>query len=156
MTPNQPYLLRAIHEWILDNNMTPHILVNTDNPNVEVPMQSVQDGQIVLNVATHAISNIIMDNDAVSFSARFSGVVENIYIPIQSVKAIYASENGQGLVFPETEMSFEEIGEGINTDADESQESLVLEVENTAEHIESPKPKKASPKKKAPFLKIVK
>jgi stringent starvation protein B len=171
MTANQPYLLRAIHEWILDNNMTPNILVNADDPKVEVPMQSVQDGQIVLNIATHAISNILMDNEAVSFSARFSGVVENIYIPVYAIKAIYASENGQGLVFPENDMAVEELEEEGITDTADDQESVVLDKndesletehsslkEVTSEKVVSKKvsAKKVPPKKSAPFLKIVK
>ena len=72
MTPNQPYLLRGIHEWILDNELTPHILVDANSENVAVPMQFVQDGQIVLNIVPHAVSSMLMDNEAVSFSARFS------------------------------------------------------------------------------------
>lgn len=162
MTPNQPYLLRAIHEWILDNNMTPHILVNAVSPKVEVPIQSVQDGQIVLNIATHAISNILMDNEAVSFSARFSGVVENIYIPIQAIKAIYASENGQGLVFPESDM----IEEESIIDISDEPESLILDDNDESLETEQTAPKKITSKntsskkvpskKTAPFLKIVK
>ena len=171
MTSNQPYLLRAIHEWILDNNMTPHILVNAESPKVEVPLQSVQDGQIVLNIATHAISNFLMDNEAVSFSARFSGVVENIYIPVYAIKAIYASENGQGLVFPENDMPVEEIEEEGIIDTADLQESVVIDDNDESLETEhsSSKPttlknasskkgssKKSSSKKTAPFLKIVK
>ncbi|PCJ47850.1 MAG: ClpXP protease specificity-enhancing factor [Gammaproteobacteria bacterium] len=131
MTPNQPYLLRAVHEWILDNNMTPNILVNADIQMVEVPLQSVQEGQIVLNISPSAISNSIMDNEAVSFSARFSGVVENIYIPVHAIKAIYASENGQGLVFPESDIDYE-ASEG--------------------DVVSEDKPQKTTP----PFLKVIK
>ncbi|MFT5519937.1 MAG: stringent starvation protein B [Enterobacterales bacterium] len=169
MTPNQPYLLRAIHEWILDNNMTPHILVNAQSPKVEVPMQSVQDGQIVLNIATHAISNILMDNEAVSFSARFSGVVENIYIPVTAIKAIYASENGQGLVFPEIDITEDGLEDEVIRDvvdreslvSDNNDESLVTEPsskQSASKKTSSKKvpSKKVPSKKTAPFLKIVK
>ena len=148
MTPNQPYLMRALHEWILDNELTPNILVNAELPNVQVPLQSVQDGQIVLNISPQAITSLLMDNEAVSFSARFSGVVESIYIPTYAIKAIYASENGQGLVFPEMEL--EDI-----TAEDEQDEMPVKSIED------SPKPNQdavAAKKtdKKAPFLKVIK
>lgn len=156
MTSNQPYLLRAIHEWILDNNMTPHILVNAEHPKVQVPIQSVQNGQIVLNIATHAISNILIDNEAVSFSARFSGVVENIYIPVYAIKAIYASENDQGLVFPENDTIVEELEEEATIDTTDAQEWVVLDDnDESPETVPSPS-KKAPSKKRASFLKIVK
>ena len=105
MTSNQPYLFRAIYDWIVDNGLTPYILVHADGPNVKVPLQSVQDGQIVLNIAPRAVSQYDADNDAVSFTARFGGVPETIYIPFPEIMAIYAAENGQGMVFsqePET------------------------------------------------------
>lgn len=105
MTSNQPYLLKALHQWILDNNMTPHIVVSADIPSIKIPQQSVEDGKIVLNIAPQAISNMVMDNESVSFTARFSGVSESLYIPIQAIRAIYASENGEGMVFPEYEDS---------------------------------------------------
>ena len=108
MTSNQPYLLRAINQWILDNDFTPHLLINAELPEVKVPAQSVQDGQIVLNIAPHAVSNLLIDNEAVSFSARFSGVAQSIYLPISSVRAIYASENGEGMVFPEQNQTKED------------------------------------------------
>jgi len=140
MTSNQPYMLRAIHQWILDNDLTPHILVNAQVAGVEVPVQSVQNGQIVLNIAPHAISNIIMDNEAVSFSARFSGVVESLYIPVHAIRAIYASENGQGLVFPEDE---------IEQDAEE--ELTVIENEdNSSAETDT------AARTKPPFLKVIK
>jgi len=147
MTSKQPYLLRAIHQWLLDNDMTPYLLVNAEVPNVEVPTQSVQDGQIVLNIAPHAVTNMQMDNEAVSFSARFSGVAQSLYIPVVAIRAIYASENGQGLVFPEEEIFQEEL------DAD--QEKLAeSELPSQSTPKKAP-PKKASPKK-APFLKVIK
>ena len=101
MTSNQPYLLRAIHQWIIDNDFTPYLIVDANVANVEVPAQSVKDGQIVLNLAPQAVTNMLMDDVAVSFSARFSGVAQSIYIPIQAIRAIYANENGQGMVFAE-------------------------------------------------------
>ena len=137
-TDQQPYLLRAIHQWILDNDLTPHILVNAEAPNVDVPVQSVQNGQIVLNIAPHAISNEIIDNEAISFSARFSGVVQSLYIPIKAVRAIYASENGEGMAFPEVDLAEFETDE---VDIEDSEESPTDD---------------PPPKKKVPFLKVVK
>ena len=142
MTSNQPYLLRAIHQWILDNDCTPHLLVNADAPDVEVPVQSVQNGQIVLNITPHAISNLMMDNEAVSFSARFSGVAQSLYIPVSAIRAIYASENGEGMAFPEVDI--------IEAATDEAEI-----ISNTEEITEQPTDE-PPPEKKPPFLKVIK
>lgn len=98
-TPTRPYLLRAIYEWTNDNNLTPYLLVNAEEQGVIVPLQHVQDGQIVLNIAPHAVSQMLMDQDAVSFSARFGGVSQQLYVPMYAVMGLYARENGQGLFF---------------------------------------------------------
>ena len=100
MTPSRPYLLRAFFDWLLDNDLTPHLVVNANIPHVMVPMQFVQDGQIVLNIAPRAVGQFHMDNDAVSFSARFGGVSQQVYIPMAAVLAIHARENGVGALFP--------------------------------------------------------
>jgi len=99
MTPNRPYLLRAFYEWLVDNELTPHVVVDAELPQVKVPRQYVQDGQIVLNIAPQAVGGLTMNNDAVSFSARFSGVLQQVYLPMWSISAIYARENGAGTVF---------------------------------------------------------
>lgn len=99
MTPNRPYLLRAFYEWLVDNELTPHLVVDAKLPHVKVPRQYVQDGQIVLNIAPQAVGGLTMNNDAVSFSARFSGAVQQIYLPMWAITAIYAKENGAGTVF---------------------------------------------------------
>ncbi|MCC6135854.1 MAG: ClpXP protease specificity-enhancing factor [Candidatus Contendobacter sp.] len=101
MTPSRPYLIRALYEWIEDNNMTPHILVNAEAPGVSVPKQHVREGQIVLNVTPSAVHNLRMGNDWIEFSARFGGAARAIQIPVQAVLAIYARENGQGMAFGE-------------------------------------------------------
>lgn len=97
--PTRPYLIRAIYEWAQDNALTPYLLVNADEPNVHVPRQHVKDGQIVLNIAMHAVTQLDMDNAAVSFHARFGGVSQHIYVPLRAVLGLYARENGQGLFF---------------------------------------------------------
>ncbi len=100
-TSNKPYLLRAIYEWVLDNEATPHILIAALNPQVDVPQQFVEDGKIILNVSPSAANNLLIDDDGVSFSARFGGKPYTIYSPIGSVLALYASETGEGMSFEE-------------------------------------------------------
>lgn len=99
MTPNRPYLLRAFYDWLLDNQLTPHLVVDATRPNVEVPQQFVQNGQIVLNIAPSAVGQFQMGMEDVSFNARFSGVPHQVYIPMAAVLAIYARENGAGTMF---------------------------------------------------------
>lgn len=104
MTSNQPYLLRAFYEWIVDNGLTPYIVVDATNPLVEVPREFVKDGQIVLNISPSACVNFHIDNDGLSFQARFSGQPRRLSMPCHAVMAIYARENGAGTVFaPEQE-----------------------------------------------------
>lgn len=99
MNSSRPYLLRALYEWIVDNDCTPHLLVNAEAPDVQVPSGYASDGQIVLNVSPNAVRHLQMNNQAVSFEGRFGGVAFSLYIPIEAVMAIYARENGQGMVF---------------------------------------------------------
>ena len=101
MTSHRPYLLRALYEWIADNGMTPHILVDARLPGVRVPAHAVKDGRIVLNIADRAVAKLDMDNDSVRFSARFGGVSQSVMVPISAVLAIYARETGQGMALPE-------------------------------------------------------
>lgn len=99
MNSSRPYLIRALYEWIVDNDCTPHLLVNADYPGVQVPSQFVSDGQIVLNVSPTAVRELALNNDAVSFEGRFGGVAHSLHVPAPAVLAIYARENGQGMVF---------------------------------------------------------
>lgn len=100
MTSSRPYLIRALYEWIVDNSLTPHLVVYAKGDGVEVPQQYVnKDGQIVLNVAPTAVMGLGLDNDAVTFNARFGGIPTDIYVPCASVLGIYARENGQGMMF---------------------------------------------------------
>lgn len=112
MTSNRPYLMRAIYEWIVDNNMTPHVLIDAIQDGVEVPQQYIEDGRIILNISPSAVQQFSLDNDYLSFSARFGGRPFNIFSPISAVRAIYAAENSEGMMFepiPEVE-SVEEPG----------------------------------------------
>ena len=99
MNSSRPYLVRALYEWIVDNDCTPHLLVDAEYRGVQIPAGFANDGQIVLNVAPSAVRNLQMDNEAVSFEGRFGGVSHSLYIPAGAVMAIYARENGQGMVF---------------------------------------------------------
>ena len=101
MTSTRPYLIRAIYEWILDNQMTPHILVDCQNDQVVVPRQFEQDDKIVLNISPGATQALSMGDDAISFNARFDGSPMQVYIPTYYVLAIYTRENGQGMMFNE-------------------------------------------------------
>ncbi|MUV15539.1 ClpXP protease specificity-enhancing factor [Noviluteimonas gilva] len=101
MTSHRPYLLRALNEWIADNGMTPHLLVDATRSGVQVPPQAVSDGKVVLNIAERAVARLLIDNDAVTFTARFGGVSHPVIVPIHAVLAIYARETGQGMALPD-------------------------------------------------------
>jgi len=103
MTSSRPYLVRALYEWIVDNGMTPHLLVNAGYPGADVPERFVEEGRIVLNVAPQAVRALDLGNEAVRFNARFGGTPTDVYVPTGAVLAIYARENGQGMAFPEEE-----------------------------------------------------
>jgi len=99
MQSSRPYIARALYQWLLDNDLTPYIVVDAEQAGVEVPRQFVQNGQIVLNLAPTAIRDFAMENEAVSFSARFGGRPMQVMVPIEALIAIYARENGVGMVF---------------------------------------------------------
>ncbi|MCG3730844.1 ClpXP protease specificity-enhancing factor [Vibrio cincinnatiensis] len=129
MTPRRPFMLRAFYDWLLENELTPHLVVDATLNGVRVPMEYVQDGQIILNVAPRAVGNLELGNDEVTFSARFGGRPHLVIVPLYAVQAIYARENGAGTMFdPEpayqqaldqvySEESFEDVsGETTSTD----------------------------------------
>jgi stringent starvation protein B len=100
MTSSRPYMIRALYEWIVDNECTPYILVDAQGPGVEVPQEHVnKDGQIVLNLKPTAVKDLLIGQEHISFSARFGGIPTQLFIPCGSVLGIYARENGQGMVF---------------------------------------------------------
>ena len=100
MTSSRPYLIRAIYEWILDNGLTPHVLVDAEHPQAVVPERFVEDGQIVLNLSPTAVNALNLGNEAIGFSARFSGVDTPVHFPPEAVLGIYARENSRGMLFP--------------------------------------------------------
>lgn len=103
MTSSRPYILRAIHEWIVDNGLTPHLLVNAGVAGTRVPEQFVENGKIILNISARAVSGYHQDNEWIMFQARFGGRSQEIVIPVSAVLAIYAKENGKGMVFGQEE-----------------------------------------------------
>lgn len=103
MTSTKPYLIRALYEWILDNGLTPHLLVDVADERVKVPMQFVKDGSIVLNLSPTAVRDLSLGNEFVSFSARFGGVAHSIVFPVAAANMIFARENGRGMTFPDEE-----------------------------------------------------
>lgn len=147
MTPNRPYLLRAFYDWIIDNQCTPHLVVNADYPAVQVPTQFVQDGQIVLNVSPSAVTQISIDNEQVSFSARFGGQPMQIYVPVNAVLAIYARENGEGTVFTEEVFDVEDDSELLPSDD--------ISSEDKPDPDDTPDPDKPQ-KKKGAHLRVIK
>lgn len=123
MTSHRPYLLRALVEWINDNQLTPHILVDAGVAGVQVPPSSIKDGRVVLNIAERAVVGLTIDNARVSFSARFSGVSFAVQVPISAVLAVYARETGQGMALPDdiggAESADDEVTlEDVSADAD--------------------------------------
>ncbi len=138
LIPTKPYMVRAIHEWCVDNGLTPHLLVAV-SAQCRVPMAYVKDGEIVLNLNYTATKDLHMDNEAIVFSARFGGISQNLYVPMGAVKGIFSRENGQGMFFePALQLN---IQEGYGTPVSES-----ISSENNNE----------TSKKKKPTLTIVK
>src|SRR5690606_18714445 len=103
--------LRALYEWISDNDMTPHLLVDATQPGVRVPPHTINEGKVVLNIAARAVAHLTMDNDAVAFTARFGGVSHAVIVPVGAVLAIYARGTGQGMAPRPEEGTAEAAGE---------------------------------------------
>ncbi len=99
MTSLKPYLIRSIYEWILDNSLTPHLLVNAEDNDAILPEDLIEDGKIVLNIRPEAIQDLTLGNEEIQFNARFSGKAMRIVTPVKNILAIYAKENGKGMIF---------------------------------------------------------
>ena len=108
MSPSRPYLLRAFYQWIIDNRWAPYLVINANHPGVEVPKQYVEDGRIILDVSPQAVRDLVLANSHIAFNARFAGVPFEVFAPIRGVAAIYAKENGRGMVFKEDEEGIDE------------------------------------------------
>lgn len=136
LTSRRPYLIRALYEWVLDNDLTPHLLVAADAPGVHVPQQfATDDGKITLNINPGAVRNLTLDNDLISFSARFGGANFNVAIPPGTVLALYARENGEGMLFGEVEYN-----------ESDSEETMANSDERHGDH----------PRKKGSHLRVIK
>ena len=120
MTSSRPYLIRAIHEWILDNDLTPQIVVNADTDDVRVPPEYVEDGQISLNISATAVRGFSMNNDWIEFDARFGGKSFQVSVPTGAVLAIFAKENGAGMSFGEEEHQDDPPPEPLGNDKDKA------------------------------------
>jgi stringent starvation protein B len=103
MTSLKPYLIRSIYEWIIDNALTPHLLVDAENTAAILPQEFIEDGKIVLNIRPEAIQGLSLGNEEIEFNARFSGKPMHIVTPVTAVLAIYAKENGKGMIFDQEE-----------------------------------------------------
>lgn len=108
MNSNRPYLLRALYEWINDNEMTAHLLVDATREGVQVPRSAVKEGRVVLNIALRAVAHLDLNNREVRFNARFGGVSQLVIVPMVAVLAIYALETGQGMMLPDDGMMMHE------------------------------------------------
>ncbi|GGW80882.1 stringent starvation protein B [Alteromonas halophila] len=150
MTSNQPYLLRAFFEWIVDNELTPYIVVDATKPMVEVPQEFVKDGQIVLNISPSACVNFMLDVDGLSFQARFGGQPRRISMPCHAVMAVYARENGAGTVFA-TEEDMQADPQTSDDDTGAGSAPSAVD-EHTSDDGDAPVP----PKKGKPNLKVIK
>lgn len=103
MTSNRPYLIRALYDWLVDNELTPYLLVDAERESVEVPSRYVEEGRIVLNVSPTAVRDLNLGNELIAFEARFGGTAFAISVPPDAVLGVYARENGKGMLFPEQE-----------------------------------------------------
>ncbi|ELY2663414.1 ClpXP protease specificity-enhancing factor [Cronobacter sakazakii] len=127
LSPRRPYLLRAFYEWLLDNQLTPHLVVDVTLPGVLVPLEYARDGQIVLNIAPRAVGNLELANDEVRFNARFGGVPRQVTVPLAAVLAIYARENGAGTMF-EPEAAYDEEMASLNDENSAEEPETVMSV----------------------------
>ncbi len=122
MNSNRPYLLRALYDWICDNHLTPYLLVDASGDDLSIPYDFVEDDKIVLNISASAVRDLDLSNDYINFKARFSGKSMNVYFPIEAVIAIYANENGRGMIFQEEEQEIKTDKKSVSNSAAEKKE----------------------------------
>lgn len=149
MTSNKPYLIRAFYEWIVDNNLTPYLVVNATVQGCKVPTQHIQNGQIVLNILPSAVGNMLMGNDAITFNARFGGKPFALTVPVKAVLAIYARENGAGTMF-DAEEDTEDDSQHLNAVSDGE------ELNDAAQTPPDDEPTDPNKGKKVSHLRVVK
>lgn len=159
MRPQRPYLLRAFYDWLLDSELTPHIVVDANYEGVEIPLEFVRDGQIILNIAPSAVSYFEMDHDAVSFNARFGGVPRQVYAPIGALLAIYARENSAGTMFQPEDYYDNPKSEPLTVSDNKPKVVMQLVEDNddsTADEPEDNPPQPPTQPKGRPSLRVVK
>ena len=150
MQSTKPYLIRAIHEWCVDQGFTPYLAVSVDAL-TRVPLEFVKDGEIVLNVGHDATHQMNLGNDEITFQARFNGRAFPVVVPVSRVMAIYARENGQGMAF--------EVGEAAGATplaADVAADPDSATPADEAPDIDDPRPDPAPPGGNRPRLTRVK
>ena len=143
-SPKRPYLLRAYYDWLVDNSFTPYLVVDATYLGVNVPVEYVKDGQIVLNLSANATGNLQLTNDFIQFNARFKGVSRELYIPMGAALAIYAHENGDGVMFEP-----EEVYDELNSEPDTEQPTSFHEA------VDSPRKREKKKTKSVSHLRIV-
>lgn len=161
MKPKRPYLLRALYDWILDNQLTPHLVVDATIPGTKVPQDFVSDGQIVLNISTSAVAGLQLLDDEVRFNARFGGKPMQVIVPMSAALAIYARENGAGAMFEAEPELDGAIDVSEVDDADEQQLSSSPNLETVDGGVDDERPSQTSSEepnktKKRPNLKVIK
>lgn len=156
MTSNRPYLLRAIYDWISDNGFTPYILVDAGRPGVRVPTSAIREGKVVLNIAMRAVANLDLGNDRVRCMARFSGVSQSIDVPVSAVMAIYAQENGQGMMLPPEDGEPAPVGVEPSELAPQRPSLQTVSPINQSDEPSSPPSPDEPPPKGPPKLRVVK
>jgi stringent starvation protein B len=159
MTPRRPYMLRAFYEWLVDNDLTPHLVVDATMQGVRVPMEFVQDGQIILNLVPRAVGNLEMGNEAVTFNARFGGRPHSVIVPMYAIQAIYARENGAGTMFEPEDAYMDEYNDNDVAELaefDEESDEFLTEPDEELQQSLSSEDEAPRPKKGKPTLRVVK
>lgn len=155
LTARRPYLLRAFYDWLLDNELTPHLVVDINLPGVEVPLEFARDGQIVLNIAPRAVGNLELGNEFVSFNARFGGVPRQVFVPLAAVMALYARENGAGTMF-EPEPQYDDVEANVDLEVTHEPKMSVIDGDGETEHTDGDDDDTPPPKGGRPALRVVK
>ncbi|WP_404820026.1 ClpXP protease specificity-enhancing factor [Vibrio rhizosphaerae] len=153
MTPRRPYMLRAFYDWLLENDLTPHLVVDATLPGVRVPVEFIQDGQIILNIAPRAVGNLELGNDVLTFNARFGGRPHSVIVPIFAVQAIYARENGAGTMFEPEDSYIQQLEQAQDQEEEELQNIEVVETTVADDSVSSDEPSRPRGK---PSLRVIK
>lgn len=161
MHSSRPYLIRALYQWLLDNDCTPYVVVDAERTGVVVPEQFVQNGQIVLNIGPGAVRELFMENDMVAFNARFGGQPMTVELPIDAIIAIYARENGVGMVFGQEPVMPDDASDAAESGSDELYErdshlGAVARTDEESGEGNDDDDDDSRPRKGRPSLKVIK